>query len=1731
MPPFNRRLGLVVLLALLAATLPAAAPAHAAPQTFTVTTTADADDGGGTACQTSGCTLREAIRLANENPGPDTINFAIGGAAPFTISPASPLPPLSGGETTITVSPAHSVVLSGVAAGAAYGLQITSADNEVRGLVVVGFSAGQASTGGSGISLSTVNATGNRIFNNRLGIQADGSTAFGNAFYGVQLDERAHDNQIGGLGAGQGNVISGNLRANVAVEDSNDFTTGSFISGNQILGNFIGTNAAGTGLPTSLNDSSLEAGVLVGTYARSTVIRGNRIGGHIGPDGSDNTAGILVRSTSVTPGSGKSPLDTQIIGNDIGATPTGGAIKNRIGIRIGFGSINTLIGDPADPVGGRNVIANVDRNGIQVDDNAVEISGTQIVGNYIGIARDGTTLAAIGAPATTNGVGIYLGTNSAGSATVVGPGNVIAAVRRFGIQVRSSNNTIRGNFIGTNPAGTATSPTTGAPSFTLGLGTGDVGILVENGADNQIGGPGGGDRNVIAIGGSTATGALAAILISPNAASCGSCSVSATTVQGNYLGVKATGDGALASSPVSNSEGLRISGSSGNTVRGNVIGGTGRGITLRNGANTNTIDANKIGTSASGSLAANQGIGNTQHGIYLLQGTGNQITSNVIGFNGSDSLGATAYHGISVENSSGGANNNTIRGNRLARNGSDFSSVGHGINVQGAVGQGPTGILISQNSTSSHRGDGIALVNGNGGLARPTLSGVSGTPPTLAGTAAACGTGCTVEVFTSPTSDTREGPVYLTSGTTTAGGAFSINVTGCLRYLTATVRAANNNTSPYSEEIDTGAAGPCVPTSFSLGAASPNTRSVEPGSSTTYAHSITNNAAVARTFTVVITSTRGWASAPALVTVPANGSASFDVLVSVPLTAKTTAPADSDVTSVQVFLGPNGSNVQTDTTTAQTVTLNPAAPAVSPGQTKARAGTTVTFTHAVTNTGDLAGTFSVVGPSFLGTAPASWSIASAVLGKTSLAGGESTSLTITVNTPAGAPAAPVQLIFRVAVSGGQQTDPPTIDTITVPVARSFTFVATSPTGSPPTVTRPPGASAEFVYTLTNTGNASDNFQVTPPANTGQLSFSVSPSGSFALAAGASRTITLTAQIPSGTAAGSYDFTVSAAPVGGTGAPPAQGQAGRVTVTGGGAPLFVGAASVTPNPVTAGSQVTIVHTVRNSGNQAAAFSFATTTLPAGWTVQSQSNTCPATVPADGSTTCTVTTVVNVPAGADGGSYSAGVSATADNGAAGASPEDVTVSATATVNVAIVRAVALSVASPADAQVGAPGEVVTFTHTLTNQGNAADSFTISLAPTAPATAGMAVLSPTSLTNVPRNATRTVTLAVTVPGGLAANTALAFTITAASQGDPSKTAQRTDTATVEAFDGASLSPGQIKSGLPGTTVTFTHTLTNTGSTAIAYDLTATNSQAGFDPPVISSGATTAVLNPGDKTTITVDVTLPANILGGISNETLIKVTETGTADVLASVTDTVRVGNQLDVLITPNREGIGLPGQTLVFTHTVTNIGITPDTYTLTAADASLGWPTRVSPDLVTLAPGASQEVTVSIDVPNTLKTLAGITNFVRVTATSIVDPDATDSVGDDITLGRLVALELTADQARPVTPTSGRIRLNDLALRNNGNATERFDITVTGADAGWRVEVQAFDVVGPKETDQNISVWVTVPPTVASGVTKTITIRATSRSDPTVTDEVNLRFVYIAPPRVQILNPIYLPLMWR
>jgi hypothetical protein len=261
--------------------------------TFTVVNTNDSGAGS----------LRQAILDANANPGADTIDFNIPGAGVHVIAPATVLPALTetvtiDGYTQPGSSPntdplaTNAVILielDGSAVLPGTGIHFVSHDGSLlRGLAIHGFGAGVLINGGAsgctvkgaflgtdasgavalgnseGINASTPGsviggpspADRNLISGNTVGITAGinggviqgnligtdktGTVALGNTTTGITcVNGFGAGMLIGGAGAGEGNVISGNALGGIFMEQAQTVDV--------VYGNLIGVNAAGTG--------------------------------------------------------------------------------------------------------------------------------------------------------------------------------------------------------------------------------------------------------------------------------------------------------------------------------------------------------------------------------------------------------------------------------------------------------------------------------------------------------------------------------------------------------------------------------------------------------------------------------------------------------------------------------------------------------------------------------------------------------------------------------------------------------------------------------------------------------------------------------------------------------------------------------------------------------------------------------------------------------------------------------------------------------------------------------------------------------------------------------------------------------------------------------------------------------------------------------------------------------------------------------------------------------------------------------------------------------------------------------------------------------------------------------------------------------------------------------------------------------------------------------------------
>jgi hypothetical protein len=200
--------------------------------------------------------------------------------------------------------------------------------------------------------------------------------------------------------------------------------------------------------------------------------------------------------------------------------------------------------------------------------------------------------------------------------------------------------------------------------------------------------------------------------------------------------------------------------------------------------------------------------------------------------------------------------------------------------------------------------------------------------------------------------------------------------------------------------------------------------------------------------------------------------------------------------------------------------------------------------------------------------------------------------------------------------------------------------------------------------------------------------------------------------------------------------------------------------------------------------------------------------------------------------------------------------------------------------------------------------------------------------------------------------------------------------------------------------------------------------------------------------------------------------------------------------DVELTPNGSDSGLPGDDLIYNHTLTNGGNYSDTFYL-AYFSSLGWPVSIVPHgPVTLASGEARAITVTVSIPtNALDGAVDTTEVFaasQVTATLQFSDAAFDTVIDTTTVNtNYVAPTVAPDRAATA-------RLSDTvvfthALTNNSNTTESFALNAVSAH-GWTTSVSPTPTV-PAFGSATVAVTVTVPAGVIAGTSDVATFTAT------------------------------------
>ncbi len=602
--------------------------------------------------------------------------------------------------------------------------------------------------GWSGISIVGPGTDYNVVLNNIIGMNKDVTVAMPNKGSGIGIG--GNFNIVGGTIADEGNIISGNRGSGIGIGAG---------EGNIVAGNYIGTDKTGAlVVPNTFGGISIVEGAHNNVIGPENIIHFNRYDG-IKVEGSSTIANKITRNsitanaelginnvdggnTELTPPSILSYSNAEIRGT---APPNSvveifsdnadeGSIFEGAVSADALGNFNWM-GTPAGPfitatatdaAGNTSefsdvlrivgvVVTNTDDSGMGSFRWAIEEANRNAAPDTIVFnipttdpGFDGTVWniqPVTQLPALTDNNTFIDGHSQAvnqGDQNFDGPeimlDGSLLATNKFGLEIKSSNNTISGlivskfdwaginingenarhnriwgNYIGTNPASTDTLPN-------------GTGITISNGPKhNIIGGQNAAERNVIS--GNKYVG------IEINNAD-------SNSVIGNLIGTDITG-----TKDVGNiGDGIDISyGARGNRIGGaspderNIISGNDQlGINIYNeGTLENVVSGNFIGTDISGTNT----LGNAQGGVGIYY----KAKANVIGGlsqNEGNLISGNGWFGIIISNND--ADSNLVASNRI----------GTDINGIIALRNGRDGIFIS-NEVCHNRIGPNNIISGN----------------------------------------------------------------------------------------------------------------------------------------------------------------------------------------------------------------------------------------------------------------------------------------------------------------------------------------------------------------------------------------------------------------------------------------------------------------------------------------------------------------------------------------------------------------------------------------------------------------------------------------------------------------------------------------------------------------------------------------------------------------------------------------------------------------------------------------------------------------------------------------------------------------------------------------------------------------------------------------------------------------------------------------------------------
>jgi uncharacterized membrane protein len=598
----------------------------------------------------------------------------------------------------------------------------------------------------------------------------------------------------------------------------------------------------------------------------------------------------------------------------------------------------------------------------------------------------------------------------------------------------------------------------------------------------------------------------------------------------------------------------------------------------------------------------------------------------------------------------------------------------------------------------------------------------------------------------------------------------------------------------------------------------------------------------------------------------------------------------------------------------------------------------------------------------------------------------------------------------------------------------------------------PGSVVSYVLSITNTGNATDTFNLSYAGN--GVNGQSEPSSVGPLDALSGAIFSVTVKVPDAAPVNSSDVvTVTAVSTHGGGQ-----DLSVLTTTA--SPIYTLTLTQSANAKTANPGAWVTYTVglSNTGNAADTFNL---------TYAGDGSGAPNAVnsigPISAFSSASFVVTASVPLTALAGSHS-------NLWVTGAS-QHISVQASILITTAANTVHNVKVAPTSVVQSGQPGKVITYTLRLTNTGNTADTFNLSYA-------GSGVNSQSEPSSVgPLNALSGTIFSVTVkvPDAALLNSSDVVTVTAIStQGGGSASSVLTATATA-VYTLTLASPSGAQTADPGAWVTYTVWLNNTGNATDTFNLTYAGDGSGAPNAVNSIGPISAFSSASFVITASVPLTALAGSHSNLSVTGVSQHTSVQASILITTVANTVHKVKLSPISATQSSQ----PGKVITYTLRLTNTGNAADTFNLSYVGNGVNGqsePSTVGP--VNALSGANFNVVVKVSDAALLNS----SDVVTVTAVSVQGGGSASSVLT-ATATAVYTLTLTPPTGAQTADPGGWVTYT-VWLSNTGNAADTFNLTYAGDGSG---APNAVNSIGPIGAFNSASFVVTasVPLTALAG----------------------------------------------